>query len=529
MNPHIHWLADRWDLAPEHIPLIERLLAAEAGGSTALEIEGPAELPAPAFGPPSGSSPVVVVKTRGRAFLQSRRLHEAEAEIAARILGLASRSSPQPPGLKAALKALFPDADAKDPQRLAAARARTHDLLVLTGGPGTGKTHTLARALALLPGDRPVRLAAPTGKAAQRMKDAITAAADSLPESFDRAALREAAASCQTIQSLLHYNPDQGTTRPLPKSAILILDECSMIDVYLWQTVLRALPDDGKLILVGDPNQLESVGQGRVFAAIAEAPPPVERIHLVRARRFENSPGIQALARAIENADPEAALQVVEGPPSDGLAFYPLATALDPHGFPPSIQNALRQIARADTPAEALKATQTFCILTAHRHHFVGAEALNQKIQAFLAADAPIRHVPVIINKNDPETGRRNGSMGVIRTADQNAFFPKEGASPNEIPASRLPEFSPAWTITIHRAQGSEYDRVLVVLPRHESPLATRELLYTAITRARNHLTIAGTPETIRAACVRPSMRISLLPYALRHDLPAAAPLKTHV
>jgi exodeoxyribonuclease V alpha subunit len=202
-----------------------------------------------------------------------------------------------------------------------------------------------------------------------------------------------------------------------------------------------------------------------------------------------------------------------------GIAWLEISgSSLSWSAFPESVQNALTAVAKADTPQAAMAALGRICILTAQREYFVGSKAMSEAVERHFAAGALAaerRNQPIIINQNDPETGLRNGSVGVITAGPdgvRRAWFPglKGEGSFQELSVAKLPDFSPAWALTIHRSQGSEFDEVLVVLPRQESPMTTRELIYTAITRARKTVYIAGDLESVRKAAENRSKRITM-------------------
>ena len=539
----LQWLADKWSLPSSALEPVRRLMGSEVGGSTACELEEDVSDWGNAVSPAGRDSPLVIVRCEGKTFLQSRRLFQTERDIADGILGLAA-APPSSGDFPAQLAELFPDASSGDLQVEAVRTSVTRHLSVITGGPGTGKTYVLARILALLANPEmpagSIRLAAPTGKAADRMKKAVAQSIEGLPETFRKnvAILGRIADSSSTIHSLLGYNPDTGRCRfgkdnPLPCQT-LILDECSMVDVHLWRALLQALSADSRLVLLGDPNQLQSVGQGNVFfdiartAAVSASSLHSAHVHLTDARRFKDSPGIIAMARALENSDPEAAAELLGKSrgkePREGLAWIESGGGAPPCAdFPPPILRALESVATADSAQAALDALNRVCVLTAQREFFVGSKAISIEIEKYFSLREDARNHPVIINRNDPETGLRNGAVGVICRAagdERKAFFPSGDGTLGEFSLSQLPDHSPAWAITIHRSQGSEYDDVFVILPRLESPMATRELLYTAITRARKNVYVAGDMETVKKAVVTSSARCTMLAAFLNIQIP---------
>lgn len=531
-DPHIVWLQKQWQLPNAAVAAVQALLEVEATGGTASKLEQLPDWGAAAGGPADGT-PLVLVESNGSHYLQSRRLYRAEAAVAAKFLQLAGApggSAPDPQKLSM----LFPGAEPDDLQAKAAGMAVARKLTLITGGPGTGKTYTLARALALLvesgiAADR-IRLAAPTGKAAQKMKSAVEESIRGLPAGFEGRKAELAGIRHATLHKLMGYNPDKGSCRydernPLPCD-VLIIDECSMVDLLLWNAVLSALPEQAQLVLLGDPNQLESVGQGNVFAELArvavaghEQLAPAH-VHLTVARRYKDRPDIVALAEALAASDAEAAVALLERNcerhDPQGLVWIRFnAPPFSCAKFPQPILAALEKVATAATPWEALEALGKVCILTALRGAFAGAKGASAAIDRYFLGKQGVRNQPVIINRNDPETGLQNGAVGVIHNdaeGQRRAFFSAmTGDRLQEFSVGQLPEYSPAWAITIHRSQGSEYDEVLVILPREESPLATRELLYTAITRAKQTVYVAGELETVRSAAKNASARQTLL------------------
>ncbi|MBJ7390686.1 MAG: exodeoxyribonuclease V subunit alpha [Chthoniobacterales bacterium] len=548
-NPEIQWLIERWKLPLKGpaIEQVERLLQAEAEGSTAVALPA-ADIDWGEAAAKDPRAPLVLCD----GHLQSLRCYKAETIVARRLADLVDPMKENPLAPVAedtsdAVAGLFPDAGQDSAQVQAARTALAKRLTVITGGPGTGKTYTLARILALLIADeeniRPelIRLAAPTGKAADRMKQSVMDTSNQLVGvSWGQGpALQRIGAQSSTLHSLLGYNPSTGKCRhnaqsPLP-CQVLIVDECSMVDLHLWKALMDALPTDARLILVGDPLQLQSVGQGNVFGDLVNhardegSPFYGSLVRLTESWRFQDQPGICELAEALERSDSNAAEELLRGAnekPERGLIWLETGgKKLSYDKYPEAIRAAVEAVARAGSPLEALAALDRVCILTAHRGAFVGADAVGTAVNKEIAIRkiGPGRdrlpNQPVIIKVNDPETGLRNGAVGLLHTDTTGKrrvwFKSRHSAEAQDYPVGALPEHGSAWAITIHRSQGSEYDDVLVILPREESPLTTRELLYTAITRAKKRVYIAGTIEAVRKAVETPAKRTTLLASAL--------------
>ncbi len=547
-EPHYEWLRRRWALPESRIDLVRRLLDAEAEGSTALDVE-PAEIAgdwgqaltglAADAAQPVQPRPLVHFSDGTQTFLQSWRGYATERAIAAQLLRRLAAAPGQTAatGIDSALAQLFPGAAPDDRQVLAARTALSQRVVLVTGGPGTGKTYTLARILALLlslADGRPPRigLAAPTGKAADRMREAIRDSIEQLPGTFRPHAetIRRAAQGSTTLHSLLSYNPSTGNcarnaASPLPCD-VLILDEASMIDVYQWRALLDALPDapHTRLIVLGDPFQLESVGAGDVLYQLVASPAlAAARVELVKTRRFDGRPHIRELAEALAAHDARRATQLLrsveDAPPAAGLSWCRTVAAQNTwQHLPAAIREKIADVATAATPEAALDALRRVRILAAHRDTRLGALGLSESINAYLRKSEPVRapNEPIIVNVNDPETGLRNGSVGILHTdasGHRAAYFEalREGAPLQRFAIGQLPDYSAAWALTIHRSQGSEFDDILVLLPDEDSPLATRELIYTAITRAKQSVYLHGPLATIERAIADQTRRASAL------------------
>jgi exodeoxyribonuclease V alpha subunit len=427
---------------------------------------------------------------------------------------------------------------APDPAQLAAARvAVTGRIAVICGGPGTGKTTTVAAVLALLceqaeaagaPGPR-IAVSAPTGKAAERLGESIAVQTAALPIDDDvRATL--AALEGVTLHRLLGIRPTGAAhdrDAPLPHD-VVVVDEASMVSLALMARLVAALRDDARLILVGDAGQLASVEAGAVLgdivgpAADGPAPSPLGgRIAVLRTvHRFGSEIG--ALAEAVRaGAADEVVEQLRRGDPS--VTWIPAAGALRAGGVVADVvvdagRRVFAAAAAGDAPA-ALAASGAVRVLCAHRRGPGGVAAWNATVESWLrgAIDgyAPYGEWyvgrPVLVTENDYATGLFNGDSGVVLAGGAGRVevaFARAGGIAT-VSASRLGAAETVHAMTIHKSQGSQVATAVVVVPDTASQLLTRELLYTAITRAREHLILIGSEDAIRAAVRRPIARAS--------------------
>ncbi len=527
-----------------------------------------------------GNAPTPMVQDgTGRVYL--RRYWLAEQRLAA---ALRRRLESPPPALDTGtLAPLFrrlfpaPEDGAPDGQALAAAVALAGRVALISGGPGTGKTTTVGRLLALwLAADPDLRvaLAAPTGKAAARLGEAVAEQAARLPIDDDLRARFPAGAS--TLHRLLGYQPRRDhfrhhAGRPLATGA-LVIDEVSMVDLLLMDAAFDALPAGARVVLLGDKDQLTSVETGSVFGDLAAAaagaaaglggPPPLSSprfgelfaalsgrqaetrepaaepatgllrhaaVELTTSYRFRDRPGIGELAAAVRRGDAARAAAVLDD--ADRPEVARLEPAADVGAMLAPVAEALESYLGAESPAEALERLGGFRVLCARRRGPWGVEALNLAVERHLAARGhPVggasgtsyRARPILITANDYQVRLFNGDLGVCwpdATGDESrlwAFFPAPGgAEPRRLPLARLPAHETAWAMTVHKAQGSEFDRVLLVLGDADSRVATRDLLYTGATRARRSVVVVASSDVLRAAVARRTRRVSGLADAL--------------
>ncbi len=538
----IDLLRRRWDLPDEATPVLEHFFSSWAAGHTSLELsEEEATLLAtspavrlvgdgPAVTKGHDGSPVPLVLRGTR--LQTWRLDQAETRVANRLRELAAECTDAPDVDGEDITQLFPDP--KSAQRRAAMLGLQRALALVTGGPGTGKTTAAARLLALLahrePGIR-VALAAPTGKAAARLGDAIGQAAVTLDGTLAgvRPRMERAAFQARTLHRLLGWNPRTDHCRfhrgnPLPHD-VVVVDEASMLDLVLWDRLLSAMGPKTRLVVLGDHRQLESVQPGRVLAEMIHAADRSaggvladSHVELDRNYRFESRPGIGGLAAAIRSHDADAVIEALTNKEyNDQLLHYPSALVDDALG---QVWPEVMEVVRAQGPDEALAALNRVRILCALRRGPYGVEGVNVLIETRLRAEGQpagewAHGRPVLVTANDPHTGLFNGDVGVLLNGkdgrDITAWFPGP-KEPRSVLLAALPSHDTAWAMTVHRSQGSEFDSVLLVLPPQEHELSRPELLYTGVTRAKSRVLIAADEAALRAACQpRPPRRTGLL------------------
>ncbi len=470
-------------------------------------------------------------------YLERYRVYEER--VAAELRRRAEAAAAAPSG-GADLDALFAVFGSSPEQRAAAEAGAKGQLSVVVGGPGTGKTTTVAALLAVLLAAEPdtrIALVAPTGKAAARMQESIVALAARLRGSdvADAASLadRLAAADVSTIHRRLGWRPDGFRHRranPLVHD-VVIVDETSMVSLPLMAHLLDAVRPDARLVLVGDPGQLASVEAGSVLgdvagpavdAALAGAAAPVGPLSgcvtvLTQSYRFPASSPVGRFAVAVRAGDADTAVHVLQtaadDPTATGVTLHWRTAGADTDPGADAVRAAALEGARRTVDAAeagdadaALAALAEVRVLCAHRRGPFGVARWNWQFEEWLAADG--RHPsgfyvgrPVLVTANDPSNELYNGDLGVAVATDDGVrvAFPHAGARRLLAP-SRLEDVDTVHAMTIHKSQGSEFDEVVVVLPPEGSRLATRELLYTAVTRARRAVTLVGSEDALRRA-----------------------------
>ena len=459
------------------------------------------------------------------------------------------------------LDRLIPDSACLNWQKIAAAVAASRSFSVISGGPGTGKTTTVTRLLALLtelgqqqgaPPD--IKLVAPTGKAAARLTESIGGALARI--NCHESVREKIPTQAGTLHRLLGVVPDKSGFIHNQNNRlhldILVVDEASMIDLPLMSQLLAALPDHARLILLGDRDQLSSVEAGSVLGDIClaaasgytgqqvnlletltdhplqSAARPVadhsvsDSLCLLRkSYRFDAQSGIGSLAKAVNSQDLEALSSIFSGNYAD-IALLPIA---EPSDYQQLIQHCVEQyrpyltlVQQQATPEAILDAFNQFQLLCALREGTFGIAGLNDAIEKALQQQGLVDATsqwyegrPVLITRNDHGLGLYNGDIGMTVLDDSRlkvAFQLPDKQFKLFLP-SRLPEHETVFAMTIHKSQGSEFPGVAMVLPDKDNPIITRELVYTGITRAKSTLSVFSGMDMLVKAAKSPTQRES--------------------
>ncbi|SNY65657.1 exodeoxyribonuclease V subunit alpha [Pantoea sp. GL120224-02] len=515
----------------------------------------------PALSNSNNEQAAPIVLTEGRLYLHRLWHHEGQV---ARFFQAQSAPQAFPDGeVRAVLDNLF-GTEPDDWQKIAAAVALTQKTAVISGGPGTGKTTTVAKLLAALirlsQGALRIQLAAPTGKAAARLTESLGKALQKLPVSDTER--QRFPAEATTLHRLLGAQPETQRLRyhagNLLHLDVLVVDEASMVDLGMMANLIAALPPQARVIFLGDRDQLASVEAGAVLGDICRcaeagysvaraaqlsaltgcqveghdddsAPAVRDAICLLRkSYRFDANSGIGKLAAAVNAGEPKAVeaafnagfSDISRQPLNDGEAYQAMLNDIA-EGYRPF----LRLVSQRAQPAEILHAFGRYQLLCALREGPFGVQGLNQRIEQKLMQMQLIRRPlggsrwyqgrPVMVTRNDSALGLFNGDIGITLFDDEGllkVFFPLPDGSIKAVQPSRLPAHDTAWSMTVHKSQGSEFEHTALVMPAQFLPVLTRELIYTAITRARKQLTLYSDEGVFRRAVqLRTQRRSGLL------------------
>lgn len=507
----------------------------------------------------NGEQPTPLILDQQRLYLY--RYWQYEVEVAEQVQLRAQRTDIDGAELQQSLDELFPaltDSTETDWQKVAAAIAVQKRFAVISGGPGTGKTTTVIKLLALYLRQKlaqgqkaQIKLAAPTGKAAARLSESISSAKERLNLDEDLVSLIPGEAT--TLHRLLGVIPNSiqfrhDRSNPLHLD-MLVLDEASMVDLPMMARLLAALPENACLVLLGDRDQLASVEAGSVLGDICSWPGellysdqqtqalvnlgclPAESNNsgiqtgiadclslLRKSYRFDEHSGIGFLARAVNAGDSRNFLEIVNQGFSD-LNVMPL----NRESYEQMLQRAVSfytQLSRKIRDGLAIDAVLSeltnFQLLCALREGPYGVGGLNKRIREGLQSRGLVPEEgnwytgrPVMISQNDAALNLFNGDIGITLPDESGrlkVWFQQNGELCSYLP-SRLPEHETVYAMTIHKSQGSEFTQVVLLLPADDLPVLSRELLYTAITRARKSLEIYAPNQLIKLAIERKTER----------------------
>ena len=499
------------------------------------------------------SSPMVLVQDVQSDRLYLRRAWNAEQSIRQHILQRISLPIAEPANLKIQLDTLFGTDTSM--QRVACEVAAKNRITLITGGPGTGKTTTVVKLLALLIATSQdtlkIHLAAPTGKAAARLTDSITNALAHMPAEVQS----RIPTQTQTLHRLLRSNSRDTRVHQLATD-VVVVDEASMVDLEMMARLLTSVPPTARLILLGDKDQLASVEAGAVMSQLCTGELlRAQTVTLTHSHRFDATSGIGQWAQAVNanNQNNVAAVQELWNAAPDWLSTVQTNTFEDgksgseltspmhkvtrlqlPNAHDVKLAHALRHgwrhwlsllnEYRADiseqtsacTDSQAnnlLKAFSEFSVLCALREGPFGVTQLNAHIEKALGFTSAAWYVgrPVMVTRNDYALELMNGDVGICLPGPNSVLrvaFPSLSGSVRWIVPSRLDSVETVFAMTVHKSQGSEFKHVLLVVPVQDSTVLTRELVYTGLTRAREDLTIwAPRKEVLLQACSRRVLR----------------------
>lgn len=520
-----------------------------------------------------GSAATPLVLQHQRLYLQRNWL--SEVHVAAFFAREDASVDVDAQAARGILDRLFPQQEQDvDWQKVAAAVALTRRVSVISGGPGTGKTTTVAKLLAALvmlhQGDKPLRiqLAAPTGKAAARLTESLGSALSKLP--LDDAQHGHLPREATTLHRLLGAMPDSLRLRhhqgnPLHLD-VLVVDEASMVDLPMMANLILALPATARVIFLGDRDQLASVEAGAVlgdicrFAALGYSAQRLEELArltgyrlpalspdansavadslclLQKSYRFDRHSGIGVLARAVNDGNERQVRQALQQGYED-ISCQPLEQDDDyQHMLAQCVagyRDYLDGVARAQPPQTVLAAFQRFRQLCALREGPFGVTGLNPRIEQALQQAGLIRRNrnplnpwyqgrPVMIARNDALLGVFNGDIGIAMLNTQGelrVYFQLPDGQVKSVSPSRLPPHETAYAMTVHKSQGSEFEHTSLVLPTGYLPVLTRELVYTAVTRAKSRLSLYVDMNVLCRAVKTPTLRYSGLETRILHPL----------
>ena len=464
--------------------------------------------------------------------LYFRRYWQFEQKLAASI---AQRTAPQTLDkndtvwLEQTMHKMLQDRASSDAQQ-AAANALTKRVSLLSGGPGTGKTTIVASIVCLLveharrSGKPPPKtlFVAPTGKAASRLSQAVSEAKRHL--NADQGILNYITEHASTIHQALGMKRDgvsftHNAQNPL-NADIVVADEASMIDLILMHQLMQSCPLHARILIIGDPNQLASLEAGSVLRDLVQNANQNQSnlgiTHLTKTHRYSETSPLGILVNAIRRGDVSSIEELLNSNAHESVTWKPLSE------LPNELERATdrwKEIIEPVNPIEQLRRRDRFIVLTPYRSGSIGTTRLNLEIKRRLPNTD--RGTPIIIEKNNQELAIYNGHFGMLESKSHGVSFAliqRNFDDMQKIAATHLPIYSMAYALSIHKSQGSEFDETVIVFPEKVTPLITRELLYTAVSRARKRVRIIGSKNALLSTVEHRSHRYGGLRDALNSN-----------
>ncbi|MEY8713699.1 exodeoxyribonuclease V subunit alpha [Francisella philomiragia] len=432
--------------------------------------------------------------------LYIKRLWNYEVEIANFIKSRTIQNTQQANHIEEVVDKLFEPTDEIDLQKQAVIKSLNYNFNIISGGPGTGKTTTVAKLLLAIQmsnqNQQRIALLAPTGKAAQRMTESLNSVLSKRVDNDSYLGLSNLEA--QTIHRFLGLRPNSTHVKYNEQSKapydVIIVDEASMLDMNIFIKLIRAVADNTKLILIGDTNQLPSVEAGSLLANFTHhRDGDITPYTTLLIKNYRSQQYINNLAASVLRGDIN-----IDSHQNENINFHSLRN-LDT--YLRDYAKRYSQIEKCRDYKEALTELNKFRILVANKNLEIGTDKLNQKIEKFMSKpiDSSYKGKPIMITQNSYSLGLFNGDVGIIwpdDTGKLRAYF--DGKDAKAFSLNMLPKYESVYAMTIHKTQGSEFDEIVIILPAEDNEALSKQLLYTAITRAKHKLTIISEQSSLR-------------------------------
>ncbi|EDZ90917.1 exodeoxyribonuclease V subunit alpha [Francisella tularensis] len=432
--------------------------------------------------------------------LYIKRLWNYENEIANFIKLKIIQNTQKDNRIEEVVDKLFEPAGEINWQKQAVIKSLNYNFSIISGGPGTGKTTTVAKLLLAIQmlnqNQQRIALLAPTGKAAQRMTESLNSVLSKRVDNDSYLGLSNLEA--QTIHRFLGLRPNSTYVKYNEQSKapydVIIVDEASMLDMNIFIKLIRAVADNTKLILIGDTNQLPSVEAGSLLANFThDKYGSITPYTTLLIKNYRSQQYINNLAASVLKGDVN-----IDSQQNENIKFHSLRN-LDI--YLREYAKRYSQLEKCRNYKEALTELNKFRILVANKNLEIGTDKLNQKIEKFMSKpiDSNYKGKPIMITQNSYSLGLFNGDVGIIwpdDTGKLRAYF--DGKDAKAFSLNMLPKYESVYAMTIHKTQGSEFDEIVIILPAEDNEALSKQLLYTAITRAKYKLTIISEQSSLR-------------------------------